>query len=161
MKTTLQRHRKQSNLKIKLNQQVGAWLAHGRVVVLQSPKFIFQWWYFCLGQWPHCTQLAVLQGGRPVKDHVLVTALATSTRWSGCLCRGGQDLTVDVSVSAMSSQWSSSLLTCITFTTVYTLARPTVEVWSDRHWHRVRQLNWEKNVYTFNGTFQTGSIVNS
>lgn len=128
-----QQHRKQRNLKIKLNQQVAAWLTHGRVVLLQSPKFIFQWQCFWLGQWPHWTQLAVLQGRRPVRDHVLVTALATSTRWSGCLCRGGWDLTVDVSVSVMSSQSSSSLLTCITFITVYTLARPTVEVWSDRH----------------------------
>lgn len=59
-------------------------------------------------------------GGKPERDHVFVTATATSAGQSGCRRRQEWDLCVSPSVSVMPSRWCSLLLgdkqmTCITW----------------------------------------------
>lgn len=109
MLTPSQQHRKQSNLKIRLNQQVGAgWRGvNGTATETKfSPKQHCCWF----GQAPVWTQLAVFLGGKPVRDCVLVAALATSARRLSCLHRGAWDLNASLIVSVMPSQRRSSLL---------------------------------------------------
>lgn len=157
MLTPSQQHRQQSNLKIKLNQRVGAWLAQGEWCCYRDASSDPSSAVSDLARRTHWTQLAVFLGGKTVRDCVLVAVVATSTRWwLGSVCEPQRlSYALSVKLLLLGEKQMACITRCLFGVTVYTLARPIAGVRSDRHCCGVGHLNWDKSAY-YNGGVKPG-----
>lgn len=68
-------------------QQTGAWSVQCRLCCYRDTCFISKHWHLWLGLLPPLDIVGSHPGWGPVRNHVLVTAVATSTRCLSCLCK--------------------------------------------------------------------------